>query len=156
MKNIKLISVLAVSLFFVTSFAGAAEVIKGFNNYEIEVVDNVQLGKSVEKVWSLKYEGSAIPVTVIKRTTMEGTFYVVNSKYFEVCYLSSSNGFGVRQVKKSWSIVPQQINSVVLNAEKLKNQKIITPSKVDDEKALGLIASYLPNLLNDQYTHLLN
>lgn len=156
MKNFKLISVFVVSLFFVTAYAGAAEILKGFNNYQIEVVDNIHLGKSVEKVWSLKYEGSEVPVTVIKRTTMEGTFYVVNSKYFEVCYLSSSNGFGVRTVKKSWSSVPRQINSVVLNPEELKNQKILTPSKVDDDKALGLIASYLPNLLNDQYTHLLN
>jgi hypothetical protein len=38
----------------------------------------------------------------------------------------------------------------------MKNQQIITPNKVDDEKALGLIASYLPDLLNDGYTHLLN
>lgn len=156
MKNIKVISVLVVSLLFVTFYAGAAVIRKGFNNYEIEVIDNLHLGKNVEKVWSLKYEGSEVPVTVIKRNTNEGVAYVVNSKYFEVCYLSSSTGFGARTVKKAWSSVPNQINDVVLNSEELRRQKILSPSKVNDEKALGLIASYLPNLLNEQYTHLLN
>jgi len=62
----------------------------------------------------------------------------------------------VKKVKKSWSSVPLEICSAVLNAEEMKKQGIITPNGVDDEKALGLIASYLPQLLNENYTHLLN
>lgn len=156
MKNFKVITVFIVCVFITTSYAGAVETNKGIRNYEIESVDNVQMGKSVEKVWTLTYEGSENPVTVIKRSTLDGTFYVVNSKFFEVCYLASSNGFGTRSVKKAWSNVPSQINSAVLNAEEMKRQKTLTPGKVDDEKALGLIASYLPNLINEQYGHLLN
>lgn len=156
MKKFKVITVFVVCFFIASAYAGAVETNKGIRNYEIESVENVQMGKSVEKVWTLTYEKSENPVTVIKRSTLDGTYYVVNSKYFEVCYLASSNGFGTRLVKKAWSNVPRQINYAVLNAEEIKRQQTLTPYKVDDEIALGLIASYLPGLLNEQYEHLLN
>ena len=69
---------------------------------------------------------------------------------------ASSNGFGAKELRKSWSKVPKKISSAVINQEQLKRQEVITQSKVDDEKALGLIASFLPDLINDDYTHLLN
>ncbi|SHF01435.1 hypothetical protein SAMN05444274_103252 [Mariniphaga anaerophila] len=124
--------------------------------YEITAVDNLNLGKSVAKVWNLTYSEGGKSVTVIKRNTSEGAVYVVNSDFFEVCYASTTKGFGTRTMKKSWSKVPFQINDVVINSDEVKKQQIITPEKVDDKKALGLIASYLPVLLNEQYTHLLN
>lgn len=156
MKNFKITTVIAVCFIIASAYAGAVETNKGIRNYEIDAVENVQMGKNVEKVWTLTYKGSENPVTVIKRSTLDGTFYVVNSKFFEVCYLASSNGFGARSVKKAWSNVPRQINSVVLNSDEIKRQQTLTPGKVDDEKALGLIASYLPGLLNSNYEHLLN
>jgi hypothetical protein len=59
-------------------------------------------------------------------------------------------------MKKSWRNVPKQISDAVLNQEEVKKQAIITPNKVDDETALGLIAGFLPQLINEGYTHLLN
>ncbi len=156
MKNLKVISVFIACFFIATVYAGAVEINKGVRNYEIEAVDNAQLGMDVEKVWNLTYEGSENHITVTKRSTSGETFYIVNSSHFEVCYLSSSKGFGARTVKKAWSNVPRQINSVVLNAEELKRQQTLSPGRIDDEKALGLIASYLPGLINEQYVHLLN
>jgi hypothetical protein len=38
----------------------------------------------------------------------------------------------------------------------MARQEIITPNRVNDEKAMGLIASFLPDLINDGYTHILN
>ncbi|HYQ57213.1 MAG TPA: hypothetical protein VEP89_07675 [Draconibacterium sp.] len=70
--------------------------------------------------------------------------------------LAADKGFGTRTVKKAWTKVDRRINQAVINQEQLKNQEIITSKKVDDKLALGLIASYLPDLLNDGYTHLLN
>ena len=49
-----------------------------------------------------------------------------------------------------------QISEAVINQNEIKKQQVILPGQVDDETALGLIASYLPNLLNDDYKHLLN
>jgi hypothetical protein len=59
-------------------------------------------------------------------------------------------------MKSTWSSVPRKITKAVISREGLEKQRILTPNKVDDEKALGLIASYLPELINDGYTHLLN
>lgn len=156
MKKLKMFSAFVVCFLFVSVYADATGYRTGFNDYEIEEVENLNLGKSVEKVWNLTYKGSENPVTVLKRNTSDGAVYVVNSKFFEVCYASTSKGFGTRSLKRSWSSVPSQINEVVINPEEMKKQQIITPKKIDDGQALGLIASYLPGLLNDQYTHLLN
>lgn len=156
MKKFKMFTVLAVCFLFVSVSVQATGYRNEFKDYEIKTVENLNLGKNVEKVWNLTYNGSSNPVTVVKRNTSEGSFYLVNSKFFEVCYASTSKGFGTRVMKRAWSSVPYQINDVVINSAEVKNQQIITPEKVDDEKALGLIASYLPGLLNDEYTHLLN
>ncbi len=156
MKKCKMITAFVICFLMVSVYAKAAESNKDFNKFEIAVVDDNDLGKDVEKVWNLTYEGSENPITVTKRKTTDGSAYIVNSRNFEVCYLSSPKGFGARTVKRAWSNVPPQINNAVLNAEELRKQQILTPLKVDDEKALGLIASYLPSLFNDQYIHLLN
>ena len=156
MKKFNVISVFVVCFLVASAYAGAVEINKEIRNYEIEAVENIQMDKSVEKVWTLTYEGCENPVTVSKRNSHDGTFYVVNSNFFEVCYMASSKGFGARSVKKSWSTVPHQINNAVLNVDEIKRQHTLTPGKVDDEKALGLIASYLPSLLNSNYGHLLN
>jgi hypothetical protein len=156
MKKLMMFNVL-VACFLVVSFAVHATGYRTeFSDYEIKAVENLNPGKNVEKVWNLTYNGSDKSVTVVKRKTSEGAFYLVNSKFFEVGYASTSKGFGTRAIKRAWSSVPYQINEVVINPEQLKKQTVITPGKVDDEKALGLIASYLPELLNDEYTHLLN
>jgi len=156
MKNLRLVSVFVVCLLVISSTVRASGYVTDFKNYEIESVDDLNFGKSVDKVWTLTYNSSQNPVTVVKHKTADGAEYVVHSKFFEVSYASTADGFGAKKVRNSWRSVSRQINDVVLNYEKLKIQKILTPKKVDDEKALGLIASFLPELLNDNYTHVLN
>lgn len=156
MKAIKTISVILTCLLLVSFQNNAANLKGGSNDYKIEEVDNPGQLKNAEKVWNLTYDGSDRPVTVVKRKNSDCVFYVVNTDFFEVCYACTPKGFGVGTVKKSWSSVPFQINQAVLNPDGMKKQKVIVPEKVSDEKALGLIASYLPELLNDEYKHLLN
>jgi hypothetical protein len=156
MKKMNFFIAAAACFLFVSVNAIASGYRSGFNDYQIEAVENLNLGKSIDKVWSLTYNGSEKPVTVLKRTTSDGFAYVVNNPFFEVSYTTTAKGFGVKTVKRSWSSVPREICSAVLNAEEMKKQEIITPNQVDDEKALGLIANYLPQLLNENYTHLLN
>lgn len=156
MKKLNLMSVLVVCLFLVSLTANATGLRKEFNQYEISTVDDLFIGKNVKAIWTLSYSNNEVPVTVVKRKTMEGTEYVVRSKFFEVSYASTANGFGTKVVRNAWSNVPKKISKAVISQEEMKRQQIITPNKVDDEKALGLIASYLPDLINDGYTHLLN
>ena len=156
MKKLSFVSVLMLGLFLMSVTVNATGLRTEFSEFEISPVNDLYLGKSVQKVWTLSYSQNEVPVTVVKHKTVEGVEYTVHSEHFEVSYASVATGFGVRDVRKSWSNVPKKINNAVLNQTEMKNQQIITPNKVSDEVALGLIASYLPDLLNDGYTHLLN
>ena len=158
MKKLNLVTILVAAFLLVTVVASASGTgtRAAFTAYEIEAVDNLYMGKSVKALWTLSYSVNEEPVTVVKRKTLEGVEYVVHSKHFEVSYAASANGFGAKELRRSWSEVPRKITKAVINQEELARQQILTPNKVDDEKALGLIASYLPDLINDGYTHLLN
>ncbi|MCY1723241.1 hypothetical protein OU798_23025 [Prolixibacteraceae bacterium Z1-6] len=156
MKRINYFTVILVTIFLMSVSASATGTRTEFKAYEIEELDNLYMGKEVRALWTLRYSLNEEPVTVVKRKTLEGTEYVVHSKFFEVSYASTADGFGTKEVRRAWSDVPKKITRAVINDEELARQRIITPNKVTDEKALGLIASYLPDLINDGYTHLLN
>jgi hypothetical protein len=156
MKKLSLLSALVVCLFVVSVSVNATGLRTDFNEYEISTVEDLFVGKNVNAIWTLSYSTEESPVTVVKRETNVGAEYVVHSKFFEVSYAVTSTGFGTKEVRKSWSNVPKQISKAVISQEEMKRQQIITPNKVDDERALGLIASYLPDLINDGYTHILN
>ncbi|GAB1451656.1 hypothetical protein MASR2M47_17120 [Draconibacterium sp.] len=156
MKKLKGLASVLICLVLVSGTALATGFRTEFKEYTIKAVSDVVDAKSVEATWEINYNNSETPVTVEKRKTSDGCVYVVYSKYFEVSYLACSKGFGSKMTKKSWGHVPQRINDAVINMNELKRQEILTPNKVDDEQALGLIASYLPYLINEGYTHVLN
>lgn len=155
MKKLSLFSAFIVCMFLVSN-ASVTGSRNEFKDFKISSVDDIFVGKDVKAIWTVSYSSIETPVTVVKRKTMEGNEYVVYSKYFEVSYLASAKGFGTKMVRNSWRNVPKKINKAVINMGEFEKQEILTPNKVDDEYALGLIASYLPFLLNDGYTHLLN
>ncbi len=156
MKKLSYLTVFAVVVLMSTHFASASSSRSEFRNFEINAVDDIYLGKQVEAVWQLSYNHDGNPVTVIKRNTLEGTVYLVQSRFFSVCYVSNYYGFGVKETRKSWTKVPRKISRAVICQEQMARQEVLTPNRVDDETALGLIASYLPDLINDGYTHVLN
>lgn len=156
MKKLNYVIILVVGFLFVAISANAAGIRNEFREYEITTVNNLHVGKSVKAIWTLSYSENEAPVTVVKRKTMEGFEYVVQTDHFAVSYASTVNGFGAKEVRNTWTNVPKKITNAVISKEQLVKQKVITPNKVNDEMALGLIASYLPELLNDNYTHLLN
>ena len=67
----------------------------------------------------------------------------------------NKKGFGARMITAGKSQVPAQILENIINEDALKNQKIISTSEINNETALNLIASYLPDLINNNYKHLL-
>lgn len=156
MKKVNYVTILFVLFFIVSAVANASGVRTDFKEYEITPVEDVHMGKNVKAIWTVSYNKKEAPVTVVKRKTIEGIEYVVQGEYFAVSYIASSKGFGAKEVRKSWSNVHRKINNAVICKKELARQQIITPNKVNDELALGLIASYLPELINEGYTHLLN
>lgn len=156
MKKIKFLSIWAVVLCFAITQVYAANTGRDLVKYEITEVDDLYLGTKYEKVWTISYDAVKTPVTVVKHKTNDGFDYAVHSEFFEVCYSLTSNGFGIKKMRKSWCMVSPEINKAVINPAEMERQRVLTPNKVEDDMALGLIASYLPSLLNPAYTHLLN
>ncbi len=156
MKKLNLFLSLSVAFLLVTSMVNASGVHRGFDKCQITSVDDLFVGKKIEKVWTLNYNPDEASVTVLKRKSSTGVDYMVRSAYFEVCYSLTKEGFGAKKMKPGYCNIPQRISKAVLDPQEMAHQKIITVNKVDDETAVGLIASYLPDLLNDTYTHLLN
>jgi hypothetical protein len=105
--------------------------------------------------WNLKYSESenGFKITMVEKNGEKQ--YVVRSKFFEVAYVLNKNGFGAQLIAKSNTQVPSQILDQVMNVNALKSQKIISDVQIDNEAALNLIASYLPDLINDNYKQLL-
>lgn len=142
-------------LLFASSFSFANPAGKENNKAEITPVENLFLGKSIEKVWTISYSKQKKPVTIALRSIGNVKEYVVRSEFFEVIYASDNEGFGVKKIHPALKEVPAKITSSILNKQQMQNQKILTPNKVSDAYALDLIASYLPDLLNDGYQHLI-
>lgn len=148
------LSIIAV-LFFVSSVSFAGSTGKANAEFEITPVENLHLGKTIEKVWTINYSQLDKPVTIALRTVATGKEYVVRTNFFEVVYAIDNNGFGVRKMDPSMKEVPEAITASVLNKKQMQAQSILSKDKVSDTYALDLIASHLPDLLNDQYLHLI-
>lgn len=125
-------------------------------NYKISPDLNFTPTTSFQKSWEITYGEAKTPVHVYLKEGKKGQEYVVRTKYFEVKYVNGSNGFGVKMVNSSESTVSESLNAAVLNAKNIEMQKCISPNAVADDHILDMIASYLPDLINEQYNSILN
>lgn len=155
MKN-KMIGISVIAAFMFAGLNSFASSIKtGSNVFEITPVENLFLGKNVDKVWTVGYSDQKKSVTIILQKNGIKKEFVVRSEFFEVVYIADKSGLGAVKIKNSKREVPKRITSSVLNKQQMQIQRILTPNPVSDEYALVLIASYLPDLLNDGYSHLI-
>ncbi|HKK82140.1 MAG TPA: hypothetical protein VJ909_07820, partial [Prolixibacteraceae bacterium] len=86
----------------------------------------------------------------------KGEAYIVRNASFEVRYINTNKGFGVKRINNKHSEVPYEITNAVINQNEMKNQSLLSPKQLSEEKALDYIASFVPFLLNDNYKHILN
>ncbi len=104
--------------------------------------------------WNLNYSASENGFKITLLENKGEKVFTVRSKFFEIAYVLNKNGFGARMIKGGQAEVPAQILNQILNEDALKQQKIISDASINDETALNLIASYLPDLININYKHL--
>ncbi len=138
----------------INAWAGNEE---SFNsNYKISPDLNFSPNSDFQKSWEIAYGESKTPVHVFMKETKKGQEYLVRTKYFEVKYINGSQGFGVKLLNGSESEVSESLNAAVLNQIQLNNQKCISGEAIGNDKVLEMIASYLPDLINEQYNSILN
>ena len=126
------------------------------SNYKISPDLNFSPNSDFQKSWEIAYGESKTPVRVFMKETKKGQEYVVRTSYFEVKYVNGLQGFGVKKVNGSERTVSESLNAAVLNQISLNNQKCITTEALGNDKVLEMIASYLPDLINEQYNNILN
>ena len=126
------------------------------STYKISPDLNFNPTSSFQKSWEIAYGEAKAPVHVFMKETKKGQEYVVRTKYFEVKYVNGSNGFGARMISGSESTVKEVLNATVLNAASLRNQECISSEAISEDHILEMIASYLPDLINEQYSSILN
>jgi hypothetical protein len=126
------------------------------SNFKISPDLNFSPTSDFQKSWEIAYGESVTPVHVFMKETKKGQEYIVRTKYFEVKYVNGAQGFGVKMLNGSESTVSASLNTAVLNQAQLTNQKCISGEAIASEKVLEMIASYLPDLINEQYSSILN
>jgi hypothetical protein len=124
--------------------------------YKISPDLNFSPTSNFQKSWEIAYGEAKTPVHVYLKETKKGQEYIVRTKYFEVKYVNGSNGFGARMISGSEITVNEALNTAVLDSKKLVNQKCISSEAIAEDHVLEMIASYLPDLLNEQYNSILN
>ena len=126
------------------------------STYKISPDLNFSPNSDFQKSWVIAYGESKTPVHVFLKETKKGQEYVVRTTYFEVKYVNGAQGFGAKMVNGSETTVSESLNTAVLNLESLNNQKRISAEVIAADKVLEMIASYLPDLINGQYSSILN
>lgn len=126
------------------------------STYKISPDLNFSPTSNFQKSWEIAYGEAKTPVHVYLKETKKGQEYIVRTKYFEVKYVNGSNGFGARMISGSEITVNEALNTAVLDSKKLVNQKCISAEAIAEDHVLEMIASYLPDLLNEQYNSILN
>ncbi|WP_339740260.1 hypothetical protein [uncultured Sunxiuqinia sp.] len=155
-RNNRIIGFLLVALFVcsLSVFAGGETTF--VDDYKISSKENFEPTKAFQQSWEITYGESKRPVQVLLKETKKGEEYIIRTNYFEVKYVNSEKGFGARPMNVADMIVPENLNAQVINDQELGRQEVISLSKVDRQKALDLIAGFLPELVNSQYKNILN
>lgn len=125
------------------------------SSYKISPDLNFSPNSGFQKSWAIAYGEAKTPVHVFLKETKKGQEYVVRTSYFEVKYVNGAQGFGARMVNGSESTVSENLNAAVLNQTELGNQKCISSEAIGNDRVLEMIASYLPDLINEQYNSIL-
>jgi len=158
-KNIeamkRVLSIVAILIVLSVSVSGAKNIVKETETFTISANDH-NVDQSLDKSWTIQYNTANKGFEVIKVTTKKGEEYIVRNSFFEVRYVNTENGFGVRRIRNSQSKVDSIITDNVINENELTRQSLLSSEKLNEEKALSIIAGFVPFLLNENYKHILN
>lgn len=156
MKSL-IITIATMFLFLITVInSNATGVVKETDSFIINTNDNFEAGNHALKSWTIVYGDQGKKIEVFKDVTKKGEEYIVRNDFFEVRYTNGTNGFGVRKIRNKQMKIDVTINNAVINTDQMQKQSILSPEQLTEDKALNYIASYVPFLLNSNYTHLLN
>jgi hypothetical protein len=154
MKNI--ILVIAIAVFtLVANLVNASESLSGnsltkFGTYQLAPSSSsVVIGDVAYKTWELTYSGTPEKFVLFAIPGEDGNCcFNVRGTDFEIRYAVNSNSFGAKLVDPAYRTLPRKEVMKKVNSEQLKSQEVIVDSPKTQEEYLGLIACFMPLLMN--------
>jgi hypothetical protein len=159
MKKVNLASVLFIAAMLV-SFAGTvsanekAVITEGnshtiLGDYKIAELESETVRKETIRKFEVTYSNSERPIVIYLHESPKCREYVVRSHAMEIMYVCRKSHFGARKVLAKYAQYPEQTNDMFLSNQSLEYQTKISEGDLSIDKALGLIACYYPELLQN-------
>ena len=151
--------VLALLLCYTVGFTKStgSDVIKGdsmtsLGEYTIqEAIYPLEVSGTSFKTLLLQYENAERPIQIGIETKKKCVNFIIKGPNFEMEYICNRKTFGAKSISSQYQEINENINLVVLDAEQLSAQRVISISEKTEKELLGLIACYLPSLIKEKY-----
>ncbi|MCY1723360.1 hypothetical protein OU798_23620 [Prolixibacteraceae bacterium Z1-6] len=125
-----------------------------FGKYTVVNSDVPMVYKNqVLKTFELTYENTDNPIRIglLCEDELKCKTFIVRTDDFEIEYTCRNNVFGVKKIEKRFQKLPKEEMELKLNKVAYYSQRVICQNKKSEDELLGLIACYLPDLVNDEY-----
>jgi len=123
-------------------------------DYEIREILPANVNGVMMRMFVLAYEKAKKSVVIYLNEKAKCREYIVRSNNLEVRYACNETSFGAQLLSARQMKYKPELNALFLSREEFEKQQVITKGGLPVDSALGLIASYYPNLLKT--TELLN
>jgi len=116
-------------------------------NYEIKELPPVNVNGEMMRNFEITYENAQKTVLIYLDERSNCRDYVVRSKNLEVRYECRKTSFGVQLLTGKQMKYNPALNNLFISQEEFEKQQKISEGSLPIDSALGLIASYYPQLL---------
>jgi hypothetical protein len=154
MRNIIIIVAFSVAM-FIANLANAGVTLTGdshtkLGDYQLSSSTNMLVVDDVAyKTWDLSYTGCNEKYTLFFVPGSSGNCcFTVRGKDFEIRYAIAPEGFGARLVDSQFRTISKKDVMKRINKDQLLSQEILTTNHLSEEEYLGMIACFLPLLMN--------
>lgn len=141
----QLIFILAI-LMFASTQASSKAVLSGKTN---TFLNDYQITQTGENLYELSYSNSTEKFTIEVCPKEAECCYLVRSNKVEVMYLCNNAGFGLRKMPEKQRQLETSEYCKLVNCKAFMYQSLISQNKKSTEKALGLIACFFPEVVNE-------
>lgn len=101
-----------------------------------------------ENNYEISYSNSSEKLNVEVCPEKEECCYLIRSPKVELMYVCNKTGFGLRKMPQNLQSMNTSVYCNYLQNEAFKNQSLLTVNQKDAKEALGLIACFLPEVIN--------
>ena len=139
--------VILLVMILIASGSYAKKTISGNSN---SFLDEYQVSQVNENLYELTYANSTEKFTIEVCPEESKCCYLVRGEQVEVMYLCNEMGFGLRKMPESSQKLSTNKYSKLLDIQAFRQQSLLTPKQKSTNAALGIIACFFPQVINDE------